>query len=271
MEDRIDVDGCYAMNTVLGSTYKAVIANVTTRHEIVTREHYSVGFDLDKVSEYARIKLALSGPVSKAIPSAAQTYEDTPRFGKTKVSLYHSGVVVSTGYSSPEQLLLSAYSFLAKLNRTFNFDYKIKNFEIINIVSIVDTARPIDLQILKDLLQERCTYMDPVQTRLLYNRKGYPGAIVLSTLETDDSKIRNPLMVVFPTGITVLMGCCNRHEIIEMSEELHSYIEKVDAHAILKKQITVSTASKDSSMLTRQQIMDAAQEIIDQYSFSVFM
>lgn len=228
MTEYSDIDGCYAIHSVIGPRNTvANIANVTTRHFLVKEPNIPVSLNLKQLAEFGRCSMGFTGPVTEGMPSLSGVYECYPYFGKTKVSIYEKGSVVQTGYNSGEQALLCAYKFANQLNKNFNLNIRVSNFSVINIVSIVQTDREIDLDTLKTLLGPRCYYENPDVAKRLYGKKEYSGAIVVSKLQKED---RTPKMVLFGTGVAVFMGCQSREEIVQMMEELYEYLDQVDEH-----------------------------------------
>lgn len=261
MSEISDVDGCVALNSIMGPRNTlATIANVTTRHFLVQSPNTPVNFELGLLAEFGRCSMGFTGPVTEGMPSLSGVYEQYPLFGKIKVSVYEKGSVVQTGYNSGEQALLCAYKFANKLNDLFNLNIRVANFSVINIVSIVQTERDIDLDVLKIVLGPRCHYENPQIAKRLYGKKEYSGAIVVSKLQCEG---RAPKMVLFSTGVAVFMGAQNRKEIISMMEELYAYLDQVDKHM---GQITAYVKTS-KNMLTVQQTIEAANNALASYKF----
>lgn len=259
MSEYSDVDGCYAIHSVIGPRDTvANIANVTTRHFLVKSPDQPVTFNLPLLGEIGRCSMGFTGPVTEGMPSLSGVYECYPYFGKTKVSIYEKGSVVQTGYNSGEQALLCAYKFARKFNDTFGTDVRVSNFSVINIVSIVQTERTIDLDTLKMILGPRCYYENPQVAKKLYGKKEYSGAIVISKLQKQD---RTPKMVIFSTGVAVFMGCQSRMEIVKMMEELYEYLDQVDAKL---SQLTVYKNPTRTS-ISVQQAIEAANDTLSCY------
>lgn len=259
MAEHSDVDGCYALHSVVGPRDTiANIANVTTRHFLVEAPNKPVSFNLPLLAEFGRCSMGFTGPVTEGMPSLSGVYEQYPFFGKTKVSLYEKGSVVQTGYNSGEQALLCAYKFANLLNKKFKMNVRVSNFSVINIVSIIQTDRYIDLDVLKTLLGPRCYYENPQVAKRLYGKKEYSGAIIVSNLQKDG---RTPKMVLFSTGVAVFMGCQSREEIVSMMEELYEYLDQVDAH-LGQIQVYIKPARTSISV---QQTIEAANNALQCY------
>jgi TATA-box binding protein (TBP) (component of TFIID and TFIIIB) len=271
-------DGCLAVNLVTcPRDIVAEIANVTTRHFIVsqdtagvriadngiTYDTNNVKLDLVSLAEFGRVSMALSGPTSKGMPSLSTVSERYPVFGKTKVSIYAKGKVVQTGYSSPEQALFCAHDFIREFNLQFKTRLRVFNFRVINIVAIVKANRTVNCPILKQILGAQCVYEDPKVMKKLFGKKGYSGAIVSSTLVREDKK-RKPKMVIFPTGIAVLMGCQNRSEIGELTREFFGYLDKVDIQTN-ERRLVVGKSDASVTTMTAEQLLDAAYDILKLY------
>jgi TATA-box binding protein (TBP) (component of TFIID and TFIIIB) len=273
-------DGCIEINRVhCGGGLEAEIANVTTRHylaysgkenirvdvdEGVTYDAADVALDLPLVAEFTHCMLGMSGPTSKGMPSASAVFQRRPLYGKTKVSIYGGGKVVQTGYLSPEQARACAHDVARVLNRRLGTRLRVRDFTVINIVAIVRTGRVVDCTALKRLVGSRCTYDDPKTVKRLHGKKGYSGAIVSSRLARPR---RNPKMVVFTTGIAVLMGCQRRAEIVELVQEFLSYIDTLDAQASERRLVGGAAAPRQdpfAAMSTRD-LIDAAKDILAMY------
>lgn len=272
-------DGSVQVNRVsCGDGVEADIANVTTRHQLVyngeahtrvdgdTGVSYSsksVKIDLVSLAEFGRCKFAFSGPTSKGMPSTSAVVQRGRLFGKTKVSIYEGGTVVQTGYLSPEQALASAHDLAREMNRKLNTQLRVLNFSVINIVAIVKTGRSVNCTALKRMIGAACTYDDPKTVKRLYGKKGYSGAIIASTMVCAD-RTRNPMMVVFPTGIAVLMGCQKRSEIAELAREFLGYIDTLDT-LLNNTQLVVAAKPDPTAALTGFELYSAAKDILKMY------
>jgi len=273
-------DGCIEIGRVdCGGGLEAEIANVTTRHflvsggkenirideeEGVTYDSVRVSLDLPLIAEFAHCELGMAGPTSKGMPSASGVFQRTPLYGKTKVSIYGGGKVVQTGYVSPEQALCCAHDVARELNRKLHTGLIVRDFTVINIVAIVRTARVVDCTALKRLVGARCTYEDPKTVKWLHGKKGYSGAIVASRLARPG---RNPKMVVFTTGIGVLMGCQRRAEIVELVHEFLGYINTLDAQASERRLVGGAPPHRSDpfAAMSSRDLVDAANDILAMY------
>lgn len=268
--DGDDFLSAYELGVVASSKSgrEANIVNVTTRCSLVLNPNVPVSLDLQKMAEFGR-GIGLTGPFTDGVPSLSLTCQKLPFFGPSKVFIYQKGRVTQTGYNSEDQALLCAHTCADFLSQFFRTQLRVSNFRVFNIVAISHTGRTIDLDLLSDLLGPLCTYENPQTARRLYGEREHSGAIVKSKIAPrkfqtgEKAKKRSPCMVVFTTGVTVLMGAQNRDELALMMDEFDEHL------ALLDSQFALTTYKGHQNYApkfkTIHDTIDAAQNLLEFY------
>lgn len=275
-DDDEDVDddesGAYELGTVASckSHREAHIVNVTARWSLVQEPMTPVRLDLQKMAEFGR-HIGLTGPFTAGVPSLSLTCQQAPLFGPSKVFIYQGGSVTQTGYNSEYQALACAHMCANFLNKLFRTRLRVANFRVFNIVAISNTGRSIDLDRLAELLGPLCTYKNPTKARLMYGQREHSGAIVKSKIVAKqlgpDGKPRAPCVVLFSTGVMVLMGAINRDELALMMDEVDGHLARLDAQFALTvyQGPSATTAPK---LNTIRSTIQAAQKTLEYYRTS---
>ena len=250
----------------------ANIVNVTSGYSLQLFPRTPAVLELQSMAEFGR-SAGLTGPFTHGVPSLSFTCQNLPLFAPTKVFIYQKGSVTQTGYNSEDQALLCAHSCAAFLSNLFKIRLRVSNFLVFNIVSISHTGRSIDLDALSELLGPICNYQNPQTARKLYGKREHSGAIVKSKVvkltAADKARDRGPCTVVFSNGNTVIMGGCNRREIVAMMDELDEHLRVLDSRTALtvhrhqQRRNGGGALGAAAQFRSVQETIEAAQRVLD--------